>query len=99
MDDLLARHEKGKFDFIFIDADKGNYDGYYERALSLLRPGGLMAIDNVFWGGKVTDARSQDRDTKAICALNKKIRDDHRADRVDVSMIPVGDGLTLVRKR
>jgi predicted O-methyltransferase YrrM len=96
MDDLLARHEAGKYDFVFIDADKGNYDGYYERALSLLRPGGLMAIDNVFWGGKVADAWSQDRDTKAIRALNEKIRDD---DRVDMSLIPVGDGLTLVGKR
>jgi predicted O-methyltransferase YrrM len=96
MDDLLARHEAGKYDFIFIDADKGNYDGYYERALSLLRPGGLMAIDNVFWGGKVADTRAQDRDTKAIRALNEKIRDDRR---VDISMIPIGDGLTIVRKR
>jgi len=96
LDGLLAGGEAGKFDFIFIDADKGNYDGYYERALSLLRPGGLMAIDNVFWGGKVADAGAQDRDTRAIRALNEKIRDDAR---VDLSMIPVGDGLTLVRKR
>ena len=96
MDDLLTRHEAGKYDFIFIDADKENYDGYYKRALSLLRPGGLMAIDNVFWGGKVADTRAQDRDTKAIRALNEKIRDDRR---VDMSMIPIGDGLTLVRKR
>ena len=96
MDQLLARHEAGKFDFIFIDADKGNYDGYYEQALSLLRPGGLIAIDNVFWGGKVADPRVQDKDTKAIRALNEKIRDDPK---VDLSMVPIGDGLTLVRKR
>jgi caffeoyl-CoA O-methyltransferase len=96
MDDLLNRNQAGTFDFLFIDADKGNYDGYYERALSLLRPGGLMAIDNVFWGGKVANARNQDRDTNSIRALNQKIRDDRRG---DMSMIPIGDGLTLVRKR
>jgi len=96
MDDLLDRNQACTFDFLFIDADKGNYDGYYERALSLLRPGGLMAIDNVFWGGKVAHARNQDRDTGAIRALNQKIKDDPRG---DMSMIPIGDGLTLVRKR
>jgi len=96
MDHLLAHHEAGKFDFIFIDADKDNYDGYYERALSLLRAGGLMAIDNVFWGGRVADPRERGKDTLAVRALNEKIRDDKR---VDLSMIPIGDGLTLARKR
>ena len=96
MDDLLAHHGASTFDFVFIDADKENYDGYYERALSLLRAGGLLAIDNVFWSGRVADPREQERDTLAIRALNEKIRGD---DRVDLSMIPIGDGLTLVRKR
>ena len=96
MDHLLAHHEAGKFDFIFIDADKDNYDGYYERALSLLRAGGLMAIDNVFWGGRVADPRERGKDTLAVRALNEKIRD---YKRVDLSMIPIGDGLTLARKR
>lgn len=96
MDHLLAHHEAEKFDFIFIDADKDNYDGYYERALSLLRAGGLMAIDNVFWGGRVADPRERGKDTLAVRALNEKIRGD---ERVDLSMIPIGDGLTLARKR
>jgi len=96
MDHLLAHQESGKFDFIFIDADKDNYDGYYERALSLLRADGLMAIDNVFWGGRVADPREREKDTLAVRALNEKIRDDKR---VDLSMIPIGDGLTLARKR
>ena len=96
MDGLLAHHEAGKFDFVFIDADKDNYDGYYERALSLLRAGGLMAIDNVFWGGRVADPGEKGKDTLAVRALNEKIREDKR---VDVSMLPIGDGLTLARKR
>ena len=94
MDHLLAQHEK--LDFIFIDADKDNYDGYYERALSLLRAGGLMAIDNVFWSGRVADPGERGKDTLAVRALNEKIRDD---ERVDLSMISIGDGLTLARKR
>jgi predicted O-methyltransferase YrrM len=96
MDRLLAHHEGGRFDFIFIDADKENYDGYYERTLSLLRAGGMMAIDNVFWSGRVSDPRERGSDTMAIRALNEKIRDD---DRIDLTMIPIGDGLTLARKR
>ncbi len=96
MDHLISRFEAGKFDFVFIDADKKNYDGYYERALSLLRPGGLIAIDNVFWGGRVADSHNSDRDTIFIRDLNEKIRNDPR---VDLSMIPIGDGLMLVRKR
>jgi predicted O-methyltransferase YrrM len=94
---LLKRQgERGAYDFAFIDADKGSYDGYYERCLELLRPGGLMAIDNVFWGGDVANPEVSDKETNAIRALNEKIQAD---DRVDMSMMPVGDGLMLARKR
>lgn len=93
---LEVEWQKGTFDFVFIDADKTNYDNYYEAALRMLRPGGVVAIDNVLWGGKVADPTEEDAETVAIRALNAKIRDD---ERVDVSMIPVGDGLTLARKR
>ena len=96
LDRLLQEGESGSFDFAFIDADKENYDGYYERCLRLLRPGGLIAIDNVFWGGRVADPKVEDQSTKAIRALNAKIQTDGR---VDLSMLPIGDGLTLVRKR
>ena len=97
LDRLLNRRgECGTYDFAFIDADKENYDGYYGRCLELLRPGGLMAIDNVFWGGSVANAEISDRETNAIRALNEKIRMD---DRVDPCMMPIGDGLMLVRKR
>jgi len=96
LDGLLADGEAGRFDFAFIDADKDNYDAYYERCLRLMRPGGLIAIDNVLWEGKVADPAVQDSDTRAIRALNDKLKDD---DRVTISMLPVGDGLTLARKR
>ena len=96
LDGLLADGEAGRFDFAFIDADKDNYDAYYERCLRLMRPGGLIAIDNVLWEGKVADPAVQDDDTRAIRALNDKLKDD---DRVTISMLPVGDGLTLARKR
>ena len=85
----------GSFDFAFIDADKSGYDAYYERCLVLLRPGGLIAIDNVFWGGSVARP-SQDADTAALQALNDKI---HGDERVDIAMLPLGDGVTLARKR
>jgi caffeoyl-CoA O-methyltransferase len=93
---LLTEGHAGTFDFAFIDADKANYDAYYEGALKLLRTGGLVGIDNVLWNGKVADPAADDADTRAIRALNEKIRDDTR---VTVSMLPVGDGLTLARKR
>jgi len=93
---LLAEGAAGSFDFAFIDADKKEYDGYYEAILELLRPGGLVAIDNVLWGGAVADSRKRDADTVAIRALNKKLHDD---ERVSLSLLPVGDGLTLARKR
>ncbi len=93
---LNSKEEWGAYDFVFIDADKENYDGYYERCLKLLRSGGLMAIDNVFWGGRVANPEISDTETTAIRALNEKI---HADDRVDMSMMPIGDGLMLVRKR
>ncbi len=93
---LLAEGQAGQFDFAFIDADKPNYDNYYEQCLQLLRPGGLLAIDNVLWDGKVADTAVTDPDTAAIRALNQKL---HRDERVDLSLVPIGDGLTLARKR
>ena len=93
---LVAAGESGKFDFAFIDADKNNYDAYYELCLTLLRPGGLVTIDNVLWHGKILDAKDTDANTVALRALNQKIHSDQR---VDVSMLPIGDGLTLARKR
>ncbi len=91
----LQKSQSGQFDFVFIDADKSNYDAYYEFALSLLRRGGLIAIDNVLWDGAVVDLQNQAPSTVAIRALNDKISKDPR---VDISMIPIGDGLTLARK-
>ena len=96
LDQLLADGAAGEFDFAFIDADKANYDAYYERCLKLLRTGGVTGIDNVLWGGRVADDRASDADTQAIKALNRKIREDQR---VHISMLPVGDGLTLAVKR
>lgn len=96
LDALLAAGEAGRFDFAFIDADKANYDAYYERILRLLRPGGLVGIDNVLWGGRVVDATAHDADTTAIRALNEKLAGD---DRIDLALLPIGDGLTLARKR
>ncbi len=96
LDGLLAATGESSFDFAFIDADKTNYDAYYERALRLLRPGGLVAIDNVLWNGAVADPRKNDADTAALRALNRKL---HRDERIDLSLLPIGDGLTLARKR
>lgn len=96
LDALIAEGESGSFDFSFIDADKSNYDAYYERSLTLLRAGGIIAVDNVLWNGAVIDSSRDDEDTNAIRALNEKIHDD---DRVDISMVPIGDGLTLAVKR
>jgi predicted O-methyltransferase YrrM len=88
--------EKQVFDFAFIDADKREYDAYYESCLRLVRPGGLIAIDNALWSGSVADATVDDDDTAAIRALNAKIRDD---DRVDCALLTVGDGVMLARRR
>jgi caffeoyl-CoA O-methyltransferase len=96
LDDLLANNEAGTCDFAFIDADKGNYDNYYERALKLLRVGGLIAVDNTIWSGRVADPNASDTDTVAIRRLNEKL---HRDERVALSMLTVGDGLTLAMKR
>lgn len=96
LDMLIAEGHAGSFDFAFIDADKVNYDSYYERALVLLRPKGLIAIDNVLWHGRVIDPEVQDEDTVALRALNAKLRDDSR---VDICMVPMGDGITLAHKK
>lgn len=95
LDELLAAGQAGTFDFAFIDADKGNYDGYYERSLQLIRPGGLIAIDNVLWSGRVVDPQVQNPNTEAIRAFNKKL---HRDERVSLSLVPIADGLTLALK-
>ena len=95
LDARIKAGEQGQYDFVFIDADKSGYDGYYERCLTLLRVGGLIAIDNTLWSGKVA-IPAEDADTAALQALNSKL---HRDERVDISMLPIGDGLTLARKR
>ncbi len=92
---MIAAKE-GPFDFVFIDADKPNYDNYYERALTLLRTGGLIALDNMLWSGAVADPNANDENTKALKALNAKIHDD---DRVDMALATIGDGVMLARKR
>ena len=95
LDARLAAGAAGTFDFAFIDADKVGYDDYYECCLRLLRPGGLIAIDNTLWGGSVAHA-ADSPDTAALQALNEKL---HRDERIDLSLLPIGDGLTLARKR
>jgi len=96
LDGLIATGQANQFDFVFIDADKTNYGNYYERALVLLRKGGLIAVDNVLWYGRVIDASFDDPDTQAIRAFNERLLKD---DRVWLSMLPVRDGLTLACKR
>jgi predicted O-methyltransferase YrrM len=96
LDALLDTGESGRFDLGFIDADKENYAEYFERLLRLLRPGGLILIDNVLWGGRVLDLSLDDPDTAAIRLLNQALRNDAR---VDSSLLPIGDGLMLARKR
>jgi caffeoyl-CoA O-methyltransferase len=95
LDACIAAGESASYDFAFIDANKSGYDDYYERCLVLLRPGGLIAIDNVLWGGSVARP-AEDEDTTALQRLNDKVRIDGR---VDMAMIAVGDGVTLARKR
>jgi caffeoyl-CoA O-methyltransferase len=96
LDELLTQGGASTFDFAFIDADKSNYDNYYERALKLIRTGGLIAVDNTIWSGRVADPNESDADTVAIRKLNEKL---HRDERVALSMLTVGDGLTLAMKR
>jgi len=93
---MIAAGESGSYDFAFIDADKTGYDTYYESALELVRTGGLIAIDNVLWSGSVADPADTSADTEALRALNKKIVADQR---VSMCLVPIGDGLTLARKR
>ena len=95
LDARLAAGEAGQYDFAFIDADKSSYDAYYERCLQLVRTGGLIVIDNTLWGGEVAD-RSTSPDTLALQALNTKL---HRDERIDLSLLPFSDGITLARKR
>ena len=95
LDGLIAADDVGAFDFAFIDADKTNYANYYERSLVLLRPGGVIAVDNVLWDGNVIDPAVHDDDTEAIRAFNLKVHEDKR---VAVSLVPLGDGLTLACK-
>lgn len=96
LDALLEEGQGGSFDFVFVDADKASYADYYERALQLLHPGGLIAVDNVLWGGSVIDEEDQGEDTRAIRAFNEAVSGD---ERVELSLVPIGDGLTLLRKR
>jgi predicted O-methyltransferase YrrM len=96
LEELLAAGETGRYDFAFVDADKPAYDTYYELLLKLLRPGGLMALDNTLWSGAVADPDEREPNAVALRALNEKL---HRDERIDLSLLPVGDGLTLARKR
>jgi len=96
LDHLIESGLGNQFDFVFIDADKTNYANYYERALVLLRRGGLIGVDNVLWYGRVIDASFDDPDTRAIRAFNAQLKND---DRVWLSMLPVRDGLTLACKK
>lgn len=96
LDELLVAGEAGRYEFAYIDADKSGYDAYYERCLALLRPNGVLAIDNVLWGGDVADEGVNDADTTALRALNAKIGKD---ERVEAALLTIGDGLTVVRKR
>ncbi len=95
LDQLIAAGGAGSFDLVFIDADKKSYDAYYERSLVLVRPGGLIMIDNVLWGGAVADPVNRDRQTEALRALNAKLQADSR---VSLALVPIGDGLMLARK-
>ena len=96
LDALLAEGRENTFDLAFIDADKKSYPDYYERCVRLLRPGGVVALDNVLWGGEIADMAKQDRDTLALRAVNELVRDDERVTEV---LLPVADGMTLARKR
>ena len=95
LDELLTSGKAGSFDFAFIDADKVNYLNYYERALTLVRSGGLIAVDNTLWGGQVIDKRKKSEDTQAIRQFNDRLRSDLR---IHLSLLPIGDGLTLALK-
>lgn len=96
LQELLAAGGESQYDFAFIDADKTGYDSYYELLLTLIRPGGLILIDNTLWSGKVADDKDTDPDTLALKVFNAKL---HKDERIDLSLLPLGDGLTLARKR
>ena len=96
LDALIHGGRKEEFDFVFIDADKENYWRYLEQSLVLLRNGGLIAIDNVLWSGKVADPATEDKDARAIHAFNRRLKDD---DRVLITMLPLADGITLAMKK
>lgn len=96
LDHLLTTGHKETFDFAFIDADKSGYDDYYERSLQLVRPGGLILLDNMLWSGRVADATVQDNRTNALRRLSQKL---HQDERVMISMVPIADGLTLALKQ
>jgi O-methyltransferase len=96
LDSLLRERQAGRYDLAFIDADKQNYANYFERCMRLVRRGGVIAIDNTLWSGRVADPRRRDPDTRAIRAFNRRL---HRDQRVDVALVPIGDGLTLACKR
>lgn len=96
LDRLIGEGEAGGFDLAYIDADKGNYAGYYERCLKLLRAGGVIAVDNTLWKGQVANQRDQTNITRAIRAFNRKL---HRDNRIELCLLSIGDGLTLAMKR
>ncbi|MCL4163082.1 UNVERIFIED_CONTAM: hypothetical protein GTU68_062714, partial [Idotea baltica] len=96
LQNLINEGGSGTFDFAFIDADKSNYDTYYENCLTLLRPGGFIAIDNTLWNGRVIEERDQSSDTICIRQLNAKLRDDKR---INLSFLMIGDGLSLCFKK
>jgi len=96
LDGLLAEGRAGTFDFAYIDADKSNYSNYYDRAFELIRPGGVITADNVFWHGEITGGQNHDSDMEAVRAFNRKLRDDPR---ILLSMVPLGDGLTVAYKK
>lgn len=96
LESLLADGQAASFDFAFIDADKTNYLAYYEACLKLLRSGGLIAVDNTLWSGRLADPDEQGEDTRALREFNEFL---HADERVDLSLVPIGDGLTLARKR
>jgi predicted O-methyltransferase YrrM len=96
LDELLAAGGTGQYDFAFIDADKTNYRAYYEKLLALIRAGGLIAVDNTLWGGRVADPNDTDADTAALRSFNDHV---HNDERVDLSLVPIADGVTLLRKR
>src|SRR4029079_8520347 len=95
LDGLIAAGESGLYDFAFIDADKGNYLGYYERCLKLVRTGGIIASDNALWSGEVANPANQKPDTVSLREYNERL---HRDERIDLALLAIGDGLTLARK-